>query len=165
MRVLGVDPGTASTGYGLVDTDGSDGLTLVDCGVLRTAPPATAAERLLCLHEQLCALIARSRPDAVAVEELFFSSNVSTALSVGQARGVVLLAAAQALLPVSEYKPNEVKLALTGYGRADKRQVQDMLRLILGLSAPPRPDDAADGLAVALCHLRMARLRELSDAP
>lgn len=157
-----MDPGTASTGYGVVEAGPGDELLLVSFGVLRTAPPACAAERLADLFGQLATLIESARPEAMAVEELFFSSNVSSALSVGQARGVVLLAGALAGVPVAEYKPNEVKLALTGYGRADKRQMQDMLRMLLGLSQPPRPDDAADGVAVAVCHLRMARMRQLS---
>jgi crossover junction endodeoxyribonuclease RuvC len=160
-RVLGIDPGTAATGYGVVDCAVGDSLTLIAFGVLRTAPPACMADRLADLYGQLGRLILAQRPDAVAVEELFFSSNVTTAMTVGQARGVVLLAAAMAGIPVAEYKPNEIKLALTGYGRADKRQMQDMLRLVLGLPEPPRPDDAADGVAVALCHLRLARLRQL----
>lgn len=163
MRVLGIDPGTATTGYGLVSRDDRDEISLVSYGVLRTAPPAGMATRLAHLHRQLEALLLELQPDAVAVEELFFSRNVSTAMAVGQARGVVLLAAAQAGRPVFEYKPNEVKLALTGYGRADKRQVQDMLRIVLALPAPPRPDDAADAVAVAVCHLRVARLRALAD--
>jgi crossover junction endodeoxyribonuclease RuvC len=117
--------------------------------------------RLARVHEAVSALIRDAAPEAVAVEELFFSRNVSTALLVGQARGVVLLAAGQAGVPVYEYKPREVKVALTGYGAADKRQVQDMLRLILGLAEAPTPDDAADAVAVAMCHLQSARLRAL----
>jgi crossover junction endodeoxyribonuclease RuvC len=163
MRVLGIDPGTATLGFGLVEgTPGaSDGAALVDCGVIRTRPPAPMAERLAEIHHALTELIELLRPDAVAVEELFFSSNVTTAISVGQARGVVLLSAALAGLPVAEYKPNVVKAALTGYGAADKRQMQDMLRVVLGLREPPRPDDAADAVAVALCHLQQARLAAL----
>jgi crossover junction endodeoxyribonuclease RuvC len=162
MRVLGIDPGTASTGYGLVEATEGDQVQLLSFGVLRTAPPASTAQRLARLYVDLGALIRELHPDAVAVEELFFSSNVATAMKVGQARGVVLCAAAMAGVEVAEYKPNEVKLALTGYGRADKRQVQDMLRMLLDMPEPPRPDDAADGVAVALCHLRMARLRSLA---
>ena len=163
VRVLGIDPGIASTGYGLVAEGPSSGLTLLVCGVIRTRARTPMPRRLAELHEQLRALIAEADADAVAVEELFFAANVSTAMAVGQARGIVLLAAAQSGLPVAEYKPNEIKVAVTGYGGADKRQMQDMLRLLLDLDAPPRPDDAADGAAVALCHLRMARLRELEE--
>lgn len=163
MRVLGIDPGTATLGFALVEgTPGaSDGATLVDYGVIRTRPPTPMAERLAEIHHSLAELIAALKPDAMAVEELFFSSNVTTAITVGQARGVVLLSGALAGLPVAEYKPNVIKSALTGYGAADKRQVQDMLRVVLGLREIPRPDDAADAVAVALCHLQQARLAEL----
>jgi crossover junction endodeoxyribonuclease RuvC len=163
LRVLGIDPGTATTGYGLVvGTRGAEP-TLVEYGTIRTAPDTPMAERLRELHAGLGELIADLAPDAVAVEELYFSSNVSTAITVGQARGVIMLAAAQAGLPVHEYQPAQVKLALTGYGGADKRQVQDMLQLLLGLDEPPRPDDAADGVAIALCHLQMSQaLRDQS---
>lgn len=156
MRVLGVDPGTATTGYGLVEDAPGEAPVLLEFGTIRTAPPTPMAERLRELHEGLAELIADLRPDEVAVEELFFSSNVSSAITVGQARGVIMLAAAQAGLPVHEYQPAQVKLALTGYGGADKRQVQDMVRMVLNLAEPPRPDDAADGVAIALCHLQMA---------
>lgn len=162
MKVLGIDPGTASTGFGFVEADGPDGAVVHSYGVIRTAPRTPMPDRLLVLHRDLAALIDELRPDAVAVEELFFSNNARTAMSVGQARGVILLTAAAAGLTVAEYKPNEVKLALTGDGRADKRQMQDMLQILLHLDEPPHPDDAADGIAVALCHLRMARIRELS---
>jgi len=163
MRVLGIDPGTASMGFALVEGDAgrSDQAVLVECGVIRTRPPTPMAERLGQIHAAISELIAELKPDCVAVEELFFSSNVTTALSVGQARGVVMLAAAQAGLDVAEYKPNAIKQCLTGYGAADKRQVQDMLRISLGLPEAPRPDDAADAAAVALCHLQQARFADL----
>jgi crossover junction endodeoxyribonuclease RuvC len=161
VRVLGIDPGIATTGYGVVEGEAGGSAALLGYGAIRTAPPAAMPARLAELHRELQTVIAERRPDAVAVEELFFASNASTALVVGQARGVILLAAAQASLPVFEYKPTEVKQALTGYGGADKRQVQEMLRLVLGLDRVPQPDDAADGVAVALCHLQMARWREL----
>lgn len=156
MRVLGIDPGTATTGFGLVEgaQGNADGLRLIDYGTVRTAPPTPMPERLAELYEGLVTLIAELKPDAMAVEELFFSTNVSTAISVGQARGVVLLAGARAGIVVAEYKPMAVKLALTGYGAADKRQVQDMLVHTLGLDRPPRPDDAADAIAIAICHLQ-----------
>lgn len=159
MRVLGIDPGTATTGFGLVV--GADGraqdLELVDYGVIRTAASTPMPDRLREIYEGLGELIEELRPDAMAVEELFFSSNVTTAITVGQARGVILLAGAQAGLPVHGYKPNEVKQAITGYGAADKQQMQDMVRMLLHLPAPPRPDDAADAIAIALCHLQTAR--------
>jgi crossover junction endodeoxyribonuclease RuvC len=161
-RVLGIDPGTATTGFGLVEGQpGGNTVLLLEYGVIRTAPPAPMPERLAEIHSGLTALVAESRPDAMAVEELYFSSNVSTALTVGQARGVILLVAGQAGVPVYEYTPGTVKQALTGYGGADKRQMQEMLRLLLGLEELPRPDDAADGVAVALCHLQMARIADL----
>lgn len=159
--VLGIDPGTAITGYGLVTEDESGDVHLVRYGAFLTQADMPMPERLLDLHRQVTALIREARPDALAIEELFFSRNVTTALTVGQARGIVLLAAAQARLPVFEYKPAEVKQALAGYGRADKQQIQEMLRLMLGLAEVPRPDDAADAIAVAICHLHSVRLRSL----
>ena len=161
MRVLGIDPGTATTGFGVVDGEPGGTPVLVEYGTIRTAPPTPMAERLAEIFRSLTELIAAVHPDAVAVEELFFASNATTAITVGQARGVILLAAAQAGLPVHDYKPAEVKQALTGYGGAEKRQMQEMLRLVLGLDEIPRPDDAADGVAIALCHLQMARMRGL----
>lgn len=160
MLVMGIDPGTAVTGYGLVRSRGQE-LAAVDYGVVTPpapadAGPAGAATRLAFLHREIADLIARHRPDLVAVEELFFARNVTTALAVGEARGVVLLAAAQAGLPVVEYTPMEVKAGITGYGRADKRQVQRMVRALLGLEADPRPDDAADALALAVCAINRA---------
>lgn len=158
--VLGIDPGTAITGYGLVRQD--DELRLVACGALTTASDLSLPERLLVIHRELSALIAAHQPQAVAVEELFFSKNVRTAMSVGQARGVVLLAAAQAGLPVYSYKPSEVKQAVTGYGGASKAQMQEMVRLLLGLEHALQPDDVADAAAIAICHLHSARLRQLA---
>lgn len=160
LRVLGIDPGTATTGFGVLEGQAGAGgeLHLLDYGAIRTAPGQPMPERLADLHASLCEIIALHRPQAMAVEELFFSSNVTTALSVGQARGVILLAGAQAGIAIAEYKPMQVKLAITGYGGADKRQVQEMLRLTLRLAETPRPDDAADAIAIALCHLQTARM-------
>jgi crossover junction endodeoxyribonuclease RuvC len=158
---LGLDPGTATTGYGLVVGPAGGPGRLLEFGVVRTLPETPMPERLAEIHSAVAGLLAELSPDAMAVEEVFFSANVSTALSVGQARGVLLLAAGQAGVPVFEYKPNEVKQALTGHGGADKRQVQDMLRLVLGLAEVPKPDDAADAVAVALTHLQLARYRSL----
>ncbi len=165
LRVLGIDPGTATTGFALVVEGrvggGADEPTLVDCGVIRTKAGVPMPQRLVQIHEALCQLIEELRPDAVAVEELFFSANVTTAISVGQARGVILLAAASAGLPVAEYKPNVVKQAVSGYGGADKRQMQEMVRMLLRLAEAPRPDDAADAVAIALCPLQMGWMASL----
>lgn len=159
MRVLGIDPGTAITGYGLVDYQ--DELRLVDCGAITTPAGMALPQRLLAIHSDLSAVIARFQPQAVAVEELFFSKNVRTAMSVGQARGVVLLAAAQAGLPIYHYKPSEVKLAVAGYGGAAKTQIQEMVRLLLGLDEVLTPDDVADAVAIAICHAHSAHLSQL----
>lgn len=149
MRVLGVDPGSALMGYGVVEAQGSR-LRAVEYGSITTESGLPMEQRLLHLHRRIAALVAEFAPDLVAVEELFFGRNVTTALTVGQARGVVLLAAAEAGLQVAEYTPMQVKLAVAGWGRADKAQVQHMVKTLLGLPAPPRPDDVADALAVAL---------------
>ncbi len=161
MITLGIDPGTATTGYGLVTEDAGGGAQLLRDGVVQTPAGAPMPERLLTLYRGVATLIDEAGPDTLAIEELFFSRNVTTALSVGQARGVVLLAAAQAGLAIYEYKPAEVKQALVGYGGAKKQQIQEMLRMMLGLHEIPRPDDAADAVAVAVCHLHSARLRRL----
>ena len=154
---LGIDPGTATTGYGLVRLASDGALETVGFGAIVTPPHTPAHERLLLLHQDLSELIARFHPDTYAVEKLFFQRNVSTAMAVGQARGVVLLAIAQAGGEVAEYTPNEVKQAVAGYGSADKRQVQEMVRTLLGLAELPRPDDAADALAIAITHLHTQR--------
>ena len=150
MIVLGIDPGTARLGYGVVDRQGS-ALTMLDYGCLETVNDRPLEQRLLLIHEGLTDLIETHRPEAMGVERLFFNKNTQTAMAVGQARGVVLLSAAEHGLPVLEYGPHEVKLAVTGYGRAPKDQVQRMVQLVLSMSHMPRPDDAADALAVAVC--------------
>ena len=152
MRVFGIDPGSECTGYGCVETDGRRH-RLVVCGGLRLPQGATFPERLRLIHEGLSTLIGDSRPDLVAIENLFHSVNVRSALKLGHARGVAMLAAVQAGLQVVEYTPAEIKRAVVGYGRAEKKQVQDMVRLLLGLDVAPSPHDAADALAVALCHV------------
>ncbi|HEY8417437.1 MAG TPA: crossover junction endodeoxyribonuclease RuvC [Limnochordales bacterium] len=152
MRILGIDPGTALTGFGVIE--GGREPRALDYGVIRTPAGMPEAERLLHIHAQARELIAAVAPDVLAVEQVFFNKNTRTALAVGQARGVVLLAAAQAGVPVREYTPLEVKLAVTGQGRADKQQVGYMIRTLLGLDAVPRPDDVADALAVALTCLQ-----------
>jgi crossover junction endodeoxyribonuclease RuvC len=153
--VLGIDPGTARTGYGVVSGPGPS-LRAVDHGCFETVDDRPLGARLLLIHEALVDLIETHRPDAVGIERLFFNRNVQTAFAVGQARGVALLVAAQQGLPVFEYGPHEVKVAVTGYGRATKEQVQRMVQLLLGMAEPPRSDDAADALAVAVCTLHAA---------
>jgi len=165
VLTLGIDPGTAIMGYGFVAVAARGGaLTVGDYGVLTTPKGTPPAERLCSLHARLVTLIAEHRPDVVAVEELFFNTNVRTAIAVGQARGVALLAAAQAGVRVYEYTPPQVKSAVVGYGRATKEQVQLMTTTLLGLRAVPRPDDAADALAVAICHAHSARIAALTDS-
>jgi crossover junction endodeoxyribonuclease RuvC len=162
MLVIGLDPGLARTGYGLVRGDGQR-LDVVTYGVLRTAASMSAAERLVVLHEGLTDLLVRYSPDVAAVEELFFSTNARTAMLVGQARGVMLLTLAQSGLPIYEYTPMQIKQAITGYGGADKNQVQQMVRILLDLDCVPRPDDAADALATSICHHHSAKLAALMD--
>ncbi len=152
-RVIGLDPGTARTGYAILDEDEQGTLTVVTFGVIETPPEETMPRRLLLLYEQLRQLLLLHQPQSGAVEKLFFQRNVSTAIQVGQARGVILLALAEAGIPVAEYTPNEVKQSVSGYGSADKRQIQEMVRLLLGLPSRPQPDDAADALAIAITHL------------
>jgi crossover junction endodeoxyribonuclease RuvC len=164
--VLGIDPGTATMGYGVVAVASGAGEGLgayapVAYGVLTTHPSETMERRLLKLHEGLVDLIRTHRPHHVAVEQLFFGRNVTTAVTVGQARGVALLAAAEFGLAISEYKPAEIKYTVAGFGKADKAQMQRMVQSLLSLESIPKPDDAADALAIAICHLRHARVRAL----
>ena len=159
MLVIGIDPGTAITGYGLVQENADGGLISVDFGVIQTSPDLEMPQRLLELHRVLKEILLLHQPESGAVEKLFFQRNVRTALSVGQARGVALLALAEADLPIAEYTPLEVKQAVAGYGSADKNQVQQMVRTLLGLEEVPRPDDAADALAVAICHLHSSKMK------
>ncbi|GAB4463075.1 MAG: crossover junction endodeoxyribonuclease RuvC [Anaerolineales bacterium] len=154
---LGIDPGTATTGYGLVRLLPDGELVAVSFGIISTPKDASAPARLAMLYDQLRTLLQTHQPDTAAVEKLFFSRNVTTALAVGQARGVVILALQQAGLELFEYTPNEIKQAVAGYGGADKRQVQEMVRALLQLDSIPKPDDAADALAVAITHLNTKR--------
>jgi crossover junction endodeoxyribonuclease RuvC len=163
MLVIGIDPGTATTGYGLVREAEDGSLAVVDFGAILTPAGAPMAERLLHLYRKLKEIVNLHRPQSGAVEKLFFQRNVTNALTVGQARGVALLVLAEAGLPVGEYTPMEVKQAVAGYGGADKNQVQQMVRALLGLEDTPKPDDAADALAVAICHLHSARMRALAE--
>jgi len=154
---MGIDPGTATTGYGLVCDRGEGNIDAVEFGIIQTAAGQPAHKRLSLLYHRLSELLLLHHPDSCAVEKLFFQRNVSTAIAVGQARGVLLLAIAEAGLDVFEYTPNEVKQAVSGYGSAGKQQVQEMVRVLLSLPEIPRPDDAADALAVAICHLNTKR--------
>jgi crossover junction endodeoxyribonuclease RuvC len=162
MRALGIDPGIAITGYGVVEETGGE-VQAVTFGVIRTPAGQPMPLRLQSIYQGVSSLAAKYQVQVASVEELFFSSNVRTAMSVGQARGVALLALADAGLRVFEYTPMTVKQAVTGYGGADKAQMQEMVRLLLALAEPPRPDDAADALAVAICHLHSARLADLTQ--
>jgi crossover junction endodeoxyribonuclease RuvC len=159
MLVIGIDPGTAITGYGLVREKEDGSLAVEGFGVIETPANLAMPERLLQLHRQLREIVDDHHPESGAVEKLFFQRNVRTAISVGQARGVALLALAQAQIPVAEYSPMEIKQAVAGYGGADKNQVQQMVRALLGLAEIPRPDDAADALAVAICHVHSAPMK------
>ncbi len=159
MLVLGIDPGTATTGYGLVRQTENGELHAIAYGVITTPPGTPMPSRLDSLYQDLTALIHLHRPDAAAVEELFFQKNVRTAITVAQGRGVVLLACAQNQVPVDEYTPLEIKNTVAGYGGADKKQMQQMVRMLLNLEDIPRPDDAADALATAICHIQHAQSR------
>ena len=159
MRIVGIDPGTAILGWGIIDADGMD-VQMVAYGVLTTPKSMPQPQRLASLYNDLAHVIAEFTPQVAAVEELFFARNVTTALTVGQARGVILLALEQAQLAIFEYKPMQVKQAVVGYGRATKNQIQQMVQLTLGLDVIPQPDDAADALAIAMCHAYSAPLLE-----
>jgi crossover junction endodeoxyribonuclease RuvC len=161
MLIIGIDPGTAITGYGLVREEMDGRLVTVDYGAILTSKKTPMPERLLQLYKGLKEIINLHQPERAAVEKLFFQRNVRTALSVGQARGVVLMALAQASMSISEYTPMQIKQAITGYGGADKRQIQHMVQALLELEEVPQPDDAADALAVAICHLHSARMESL----
>ncbi len=160
MLVLGIDPGTAITGYGLVSEEKGQAVALA-YGAITTPSDLPLPDRLMLLQHDLAAIVDQYHPDQSAVEQLFFNKNVRTALAVGHARGVVLLTLAQGHVPIYEYTPLQVKLAVTGHGRADKAQVQQMITLLLGLNKVPQPDDVADALAIAICHLHSARLTTL----
>lgn len=154
---MGVDPGTAILGYGIVSQQGNK-FKVIGHGCIRTKAGQESNQRLAIIYEELAQVIVQYQPHEIAVEEIFFSKNVKTAMSVAQARGVVLLNAAHANVAVSEYKPNEVKLAVCGYGNADKKQVQEMVKKLLNMAEIVKPDDAADALAIALCHLQTNKI-------
>lgn len=156
MRTIGIDPGTARLGYGVIDETAIGDPQAVAFGVITTEAGGDMPTRLCTLFDQLAGLIQEHAPDVLAVEQLFFARNVTTAITVGQARGIILLAAAKSGIPVVEYSPSEIKHAVAGYGKAGKAQMQEMVRIVLGLASAPEPDDAADALAVALCHAQTA---------
>jgi len=161
MRSLGIDPGTATIGYGIVDELNDGSLVPVTYGVITTKPKVPMAERLNIIYDEIGALITQYEPDRAGVEELFFARNVTTAITVAQGRGVILLALAKATLTIAEYKPNEIKQSITGYGGAKKPQMQEMVRMLLTLEKKPRPDDAADALAVAITDIHNSRYASL----
>jgi crossover junction endodeoxyribonuclease RuvC len=155
VRVFGIDPGSERTGYGCIETDGRR-QRLVACGAISSPAHTSFPDRLLTIHVELGRLLAECRPDCVAIESLFYATNVRSALKLGHARGVAMVAAVAAGVTIAEYTPAEIKRAVVGYGRADKHQVQQMVKLLLGLSAAPTPHDAADALAAAICHVNRA---------
>ena len=152
MRILGIDPGTGILGFGVIEVDARNKAQLVDAGVIRTPVNEDDAVRLQTIFEELTDIITQTKPAEMAVEKLFFAQNITTAMTVAQARGVVLLTGQQAGLSIYEYTPLQIKQALTGYGRAEKKQIQEMVRVILQLKETPKPDDAADALAAAITH-------------
>jgi crossover junction endodeoxyribonuclease RuvC len=159
MRVLGVDCGSRVTGYGVIDTDGAE-CVLIRCGAIRSKPSDPLALRLKFIYQGLIQIINELRPEAAAFESLFYATNVQSALKLGHVRGVSMFAAAEANLAIFEYSPLEVKSAVTGYGRAEKPQVQQMVRALLKLEAPPHPYDVSDALAVAICHVHSNRYNQ-----
>lgn len=160
MKVLGIDPGIARCGWGIIEVQSSK-YTVQDFGCLETLPQGALQDRLLVVYRFVGKLFHTHKPDALAIEELFFSSNAKTAFAVGQARGVVLLAAAENNVPVFSYTPLQVKNAVAGYGKAEKRQVGEMVKILLNLPAVPKPDDTADALAIAITHASSAKMRLL----
>ena len=153
MRILGIDPGYGITGFGLIEAE-RNRFSLLRCGAITTPPNTDFSWRLEVIYNDMVELLRVTKPDVVAIEELFFGQNVTTGIGVAQSRGVILLAIRQAGLPIYEYKPAQVKQSVVGYGNATKRQVQDMTKRLLGLAEMPKPDDAADAIAIALCHAR-----------
>jgi crossover junction endodeoxyribonuclease RuvC len=158
VRIFGIDPGSERTGYGCVETDGSRHSMIV-CGAIATTAAASLPDKLLVIHNRLAGLLRDCRPDAVAIESVFHAVNARSALKLGHARGVAMLAAIEAGVQVFEYSPAEIKRAVVGYGRAEKPQVQHMVKLLLGLASAPAPHDVADALAVAICHVHAQPVR------
>lgn len=159
MRILGIDPGTGLMGFGVISTNENGKVALIDGGVIRTPVKQDDADRLLIIYEELSEIIAEHNPQVMSIEKLFFAQNVTTAMTVSQARGVAIVAGKQAGLQIAEYTPLQIKQALTGYGRAQKKQMQEMVRVLLGLKETPKPDDCADALAAAICHAMTAHSR------
>lgn len=159
MIVIGIDPGLATVGFGVIRKE--DGITPVSYGCIRTSSEKQTSERLLEIYIEINALFDKYCPNAVAVERLFFNKNVTNAMSVSEARGVIFLAAQQRNIPLFEYTPNQIKQAITGSGRADKKQMQEMIKRLLSLDEVPQPDDAADGLSIALCHINWQKERPI----
>ena len=157
MRILGIDPGTGICGFGVIEMV-KNKPQLVDAGVISTPPHTPLPERLEDIYNSLNEIIESTKPDVVSIEKLFFMQNITTGISVAEARGVCMLVAKQNNLPIFEYSPNEIKSAMTGYGHADKKQMQEMVRRTLNLEQAPKPDDAADALAAAICHSLMAKV-------
>ncbi len=157
MKIIGIDPGTGILGFGVIEVEGSS-IKMVEAGVIRTPAHTPHDERLEDIFDGLTEIIAATKPDAFSIERLFFSRNITTAMSVAEARGVALLVARKAGLPIAEYTPQQIKQTLTGHGKADKKQVQEMVRIQLGLKEVPKPDDCADALAAAITHSFMSRL-------
>ncbi len=153
MRILGIDPGIATIGFGVIDFSGRE-YKLVNCGVITTPAHTMLSARLEQIYDDMCQLLELFKPDAVSIEELFFNTNITTGIAVAHGRGVLLLACRKAGVAIYEYTPLQVKQAVVGYGRAEKKQVMDMVRRICALPSPPKPDDAADAVALALCHAR-----------
>ncbi|MFC1918785.1 crossover junction endodeoxyribonuclease RuvC [Chloroflexota bacterium] len=160
MKILGIDPGTIAMGYGVIESNG-DEVTLIDCGAINTTGRSLIGKRLSFLYNQLLKIISSYQPDAVAIEQPFVAKNVKSALAIGRAQAIAILAAANREIPTFEYTPTHVKQSVTGYGASSKEQVQEMVKLQLGLSQAPQPNDAADALAVALCHVSEIHLSEL----
>jgi crossover junction endodeoxyribonuclease RuvC len=158
MRIIGIDPGTGILGFGVIDAE-SGRTTMVDAGVIRTRKHQPTPERLKEIYDNLCDLIAQNKPKIMVIEKLFFAQNITTAMSVSEARGVAILAGMKAGLEIIEYTPLQIKQALTGYGRADKKQMQEMVRILLGLKEAPKPDDCADALAAALMHAAALKVK------
>ncbi len=156
MRIIGIDPGTGILGFGVIDVKQAKSV-LVTAGVITTPPHTPLDERLEEIYDGLTEIIAETKPDVMSIENLYFSRNVTTAMSVAHARGVAMLAGRKAKLPIAEYNPMQIKQTLTGYGKADKKQMQEMVRMQLGLKHVPKPDDAADALAAAITHQMMSR--------
>lgn len=160
MRVLGIDPGIAITGYGIIEKNGNK-LNPITYGCITTTSKNSIDSRLKTIYTDLSQIIKEYSPDIMSIEEIFFAANVKTAITVGQARGVIILSAAISNVIIAEYTPLEIKQALTGYGHADKNQVQYMVQKLLGLTSIPKPDDIADGLAVAICHIHSYKIKQL----